>query len=92
MKGKKEDRSERQIEIEIEIEIEKLLELNYTRKVPWIEFIEIDLSNDGNGNRLRCASPAEIVHNKLLVGWMKAETGGKLSQVGCHFSVWFSEN
>lgn len=65
------------------------MEVNHTRKVPWIEFIEIDLSNDGNGNRLGCASTAEIVHNKLLVGWMKAETGGKVSQVGCHifFSV-----
>jgi len=49
-----------------------------TGKVPRVVFVEVDFGDDGNGDGLRGAFAAEIVHHELLVSWMESETWGQL--------------
>jgi len=49
-----------------------------TGKVPGVVFVEIDFGDDRNGDGLRRAFAAEIVHDELLVSWMESEAWGQL--------------
>lgn len=53
-------------------------ERKITRKVPRVKLVEINLSNDGDGNRLRGAFPAEVVRDELVVRRVEPETRGQL--------------
>lgn len=45
-----------------------------TWEFPWIVLVEIDLGDNWDGDLVRRAFPAEIVHHKLLIRRMKPET------------------
>jgi len=49
-----------------------------TWEVPRVVFVEVDFGDDGNGDGLRRAFAAEVVHHELLVRWMESEAWGQL--------------
>nr|GMC66499.1 hypothetical protein C4D60_Mb04t02340 [Ipomoea batatas]GMC68083.1 hypothetical protein C4D60_Mb04t02340 [Ipomoea batatas] len=51
-----------------------------TGKLPGVELVEINIGDNGNGDRLGGAFPAEIVHHQLIVGGMEPETGSGTRQ------------
>jgi len=54
-----------------------------TWEVPRVVFVEVDFGDDGNGDGLRRAFAAEVVHHELLVRWMESEAWGQL-KLWCH--------
>lgn len=44
-----------------------------TGKLPRVELVEINFGDNGNGDRLGSALPAEIVQHQLVVGGMESE-------------------
>lgn len=58
----------------------------HTWELPRIELVEIDLGDDGHGNRLPGALPAEVVQHKFLIRRMESEPGGQLQISDAHFA------
>ena len=59
----------------------------HTWELPRIELVEIDLGDDGHGNRLPGALPAEVVHHKLFVRRMESEPWGQLQISDAHLAL-----
>lgn len=45
-----------------------------TRKLPWVELVEVDLGDNGDGDGVAGALPAEVMLNKLVVGGVESES------------------
>lgn len=65
-----------------------------TRQFPWIEFVDVDFRDNGDGARLGGGLVSEIVHDQFLVSWVKPETWRKKifwPRSSYHFFIFFGE-